>query len=37
MVYDLADNVLTKTRTHKPNSTTVRTIVETNDYDNGLR
>jgi RHS repeat-associated protein len=37
MVYDLADNVLTKTRTHKPNSTLSRIIVETNDYDNGLR
>jgi RHS repeat-associated protein len=35
--YDLADNPLTKTRTHKPNATTTRTIVETNDYDNGLR
>ncbi len=35
--YDLADNILTKTRTHKPNSTTTRTIVETMDYDNGLR
>jgi RHS repeat-associated protein len=35
--YDLADNVLTKTRTHKPNATTTRTIIETMDYDNGLR
>jgi RHS repeat-associated protein len=35
--YDLADNILTKTRTHKPNATTTRTIVETMDYDNGLR
>jgi RHS repeat-associated protein len=37
LTYDLADNVLTKTRTHKPNSTTTKTIVETMDYDNGLR
>ena len=37
MGYDLADNILTKTRLHKPNATTTRTIVETNDYDNGLR
>ncbi len=37
LTYDLADNVLTKTRTHKPNATTTRTIVETMDYDNGLR
>ena len=37
MGYDLADNILTKTRTHKPNASTTRTIVETNDYDNGLR
>jgi hypothetical protein len=37
LVYDLADNVLTKTRTHKPNATTTRTILETMDYDNGLR
>jgi hypothetical protein len=28
LVYDLADNVLTKTRTHKPNATTTRTILE---------
>ncbi len=35
--YDLADNILTKTRTHKPNATTTRTIVERMDYDNGLR
>ncbi|MBL7818777.1 MAG: RHS repeat-associated core domain-containing protein [Saprospiraceae bacterium] len=37
LTYDLADNILTKTRTHKPNATTTRTIVETMDYDNGLR
>jgi RHS repeat-associated protein len=37
MGYDLADNILTRTRTHKLNATTNRTIVETNDYDNGLR
>jgi RHS repeat-associated protein len=37
LVYDLADNVLTKTRTHKPNATTTRTILEKMDYDNGLR
>lgn len=36
-IYDLADNVLTKTRTHKPNATTTRTITEIMDYDNGLR
>jgi RHS repeat-associated protein len=36
-VYDLADNVLTKVRTHKPNATTTRTITETTDYDNALR
>jgi RHS repeat-associated protein len=35
--YDLADNVLTKVRIHKPNSTTIRTITETTDYDNALR
>jgi RHS repeat-associated protein len=35
--YDLADNVLTKTRTHKPNATTTNIIKEATDYDNGLR
>jgi RHS repeat-associated protein len=35
--YDLADNVLSKVRIHKPNATTTRTITETTDYDNGLR
>jgi RHS repeat-associated protein len=35
--YDLADNVLTKVRIHKPNATTTRTITETTDYDNALR
>jgi RHS repeat-associated protein len=35
--YDLADNVLTKVRIHKPNATTIRTITETTDYDNALR
>jgi RHS repeat-associated protein len=37
IVYDLADNVLIKTRIHKPNVTTTRTIVEKMEYDNGLR
>ncbi len=37
ITYDLADNVLTKTRTHKPDANTTRTILETIDYDNGLR
>ena len=37
MTYDLADNVLTKTRTNKPNSSTMHTINEIMDYDNALR
>ena len=37
LTYDLADNVLSKIRTHKPNSTITNVITETTDYDNGLR
>jgi RHS repeat-associated protein len=37
--YDLADNVLTKVRIHKPNPDITKsiTITETTDYDNALR
>jgi RHS repeat-associated protein len=37
ITYDLADNVLSKIRTHKPNATTTNVITESTDYDNGLR
>ena len=37
LTYDLADNVLTKTRTNKPNTSTTHTITETMNYDNALR
>ena len=37
LTYDCSDIVLSKTRTHKQNSSTTHTITETMDYDNALR